>query len=78
MLVLDDLGEGEQRHERRSAWRAWVDDVLTRRYGAKRKTVITTNRTTAELAAWLGAGLIDRLNDGSIVSTNEMSLRGRS
>lgn len=76
-LVLDDLGEGEQRNEKRSAWRGWVDDVLSQRYDARRKTVITTNRSTAELAAWLGARLVDRLNTGVIVSTNEASLRGR-
>ena len=77
VLLLDDLGEGEQRNEKRSAWRAWVDDVLTRRHAARRKTIVTTNRSAAELAAWLGSRLVDRLNEGVIVSTNEGSLRGQ-
>ena len=85
VLVLDDLGEGEQRNEKRSAWRAWVDDVLTQRYTARKKTIITTNRSVAadsktgapsELSAWLGARLIDRLNEGVIISTAEPSMRG--
>jgi DNA replication protein DnaC len=76
VLVLDDLGEGEQRNEKRSAWRAWVDDVLTQRHAQGRKTIITTNRSPAELRAWLGARIVDRLNEGVISSTNEASLRG--
>jgi hypothetical protein len=76
VLLLDDLGEGEQRNEKRSAWRAWVDDVLTQRYAERRKTLITTNRVTAELRLWLGDRLVDRLNEGVIVSTNDASLRG--
>lgn len=75
VLLLDDLGEGEQRHEKRSAWRAWVDDVLTQRHAARRKTIITTNRPPKELAAWLGERINDRLNEGVIISTNEPSLR---
>lgn len=77
VLVLDDLGEGEQRNEKRAHWRGWVDDVLTERHAHHRKTVITTNRTTAELRDWLGARLVDRLNEGLTVSTNEPSMRGR-
>jgi DNA replication protein DnaC len=75
-LVLDDLGEGEQRNEKRSAWRAWVDDVLTQRHAHQRKTIITTNRSPAELSAWLGERLVDRINEGTVVSTNEASMRG--
>lgn len=83
-LVLDDLGEGEQRSEKRTAWRAWVDDVLTQRHAARRKTVITTNRTVApdpktnapgELTSWLGVRLVDRLREGVVMSTTEKSLR---
>lgn len=76
LLVLDDLGEGEQRSEKRSAWRSWVDDVLTQRHAARKKTIITTNRTPAELSAWLGERLVDRLREGEVVSTNEKSMRG--
>lgn len=76
VLLFDDLGEGEQRSEKRTAWRAWVDDVLTTRYAERRKTLITTNRTVEELAAWLGARLGDRLNEGIIISTDEKSMRG--
>lgn len=76
MLVLDDLGEGEQRNEKRAAWRAWVDDVLTQRHAARRKTVITTNRTGEELKAWLGERLADRLREGHLHSTREPSMRG--
>jgi DNA replication protein DnaC len=86
LLVLDDLGEGEQRSEKRTAWRAWVDDVLTQRHAARRKTIITTNRTLAadpktgapgELTAWLGARITDRLREGVVMSTAEKSLRTR-
>jgi DNA replication protein DnaC len=76
MLLLDDLGEGEQRNEKRVAWRAWVDDVLTQRHAARLKTVITTNRTGDELKAWLGERLVDRLREGVIHSTKEPSMRG--
>jgi DNA replication protein DnaC len=85
VLVLDDLGEGEQRHEKRSAWRAWVDDVLTHRHANRKKTIITTNRSVAkdpktgapsELSAWLGGRLADRLREGVVVSTAEQSMRG--
>lgn len=75
LLVLDDLGEGEQMKPARSAWRGWVDEVLSERYTHKRKTIITTNRPVSELAAWLSAGIVDRLNEGAIVSTREPSLR---
>lgn len=74
-LLLDDLGEGEQRNEKRHAWRAWVDDVLTQRYAARRRTIITTNRTPKELGEWLGGRIADRLNEGTIISTAEKSLR---
>jgi hypothetical protein len=76
VLVLDDLGEGEQLNEKRAAWRAWVDDVLTQRHAGRRKTVITTNRTPTELSTWLGSRLVDRLREGTVVSTNEASMRG--
>lgn len=76
VLVLDDLGEGEQRNANRSAWRGWVDEVLSQRYAQRRKTIITTNRTVPELSEWLGARLVDRLREGSVVSTAEKSLRG--
>lgn len=78
VLVLDDMGEGEQRNEKRSAWRGWLDDVLTQRHTAKRKTIITTNRSPAQISEWLGARIADRLvNDGVMVGTNEPSLRGQ-
>lgn len=77
-LLLDDLGEGEQMHEKRSVWRGWVDDVLSQRYIARRKTIITTNRTPAELTTWLGARLSDRVvREGVFISTNEASMRGQ-
>lgn len=74
-LVLDDLGEGEQTSEKRAVWRGWVDDVLTQRHAARRKTIITSNRSPAELGAWLGARLTDRINEGIAISTNEPSMR---
>ena len=76
LLVLDDLGEGEQRNEKRAAWRAWVDDVLTQRHAQRRKTIITTNRTIEEFKGWLGERLVDRLREGMAISTNEPSMRG--
>lgn len=75
VLVLDDLGEGEQRNEKRAAWRAWVDDVLTQRHAGRKKTIVTTNRTPAELTAWLGGRLVDRLREGIVISTAEQSMR---
>lgn len=75
VLLLDDLGEGEQRNEKRSAWRGWVDDVLTQRHAARRKTIITTNRTIDELVTWLGPRLKDRLKEGIIISTDAPSMR---
>lgn len=75
MLVLDDLGEGEQRGEKRGAWRAWIDDVLTQRHAASKKTIITTNRSVDQLTEWLGLRMTDRLREGIIVSTSGKSLR---
>lgn len=77
VLVLDDMGEGEQRNEKRAAWRAWLDDVLTQRHAQNRRTIVTTNRTTGELRDWLGTRLVDRINEGVIISTNEASMRGQ-
>lgn len=75
-LVLDDLGSG--RRERESQfWLAWLDDVVGSRANDAKRTVVTTNRTVAELSAWLGPRLVDRLNAGTIVSTNEKSMRGK-
>ena len=76
VLVLDDLGEGEQRNEKRSAWRAWVDDVLTQRHAGRKKTIITTNRSAEELRLWLGERLVDRLREGAVFGSNEKSMRG--
>lgn len=77
VLLLDDLGEGEQRSEKRGAWRAWVDDVLTQRHAERRKTIITTNRTVPELKAWLTERITDRLREGTVISTNDASMRGQ-
>lgn len=76
VLVLDDLGEGEQRSEKRGAWRAWVDDVMTQRHAEGRKTIITTNRTPAEFTTWLGSRITDRMREGAFLSTKELSMRG--
>ena len=76
LLLIDDMGEGKQMAPTKGAWAAWVDEVISERYSHKRKTIITTNRSTKELAAWLSAGIVDRLNEGSIVSTAEPSMRG--
>jgi DNA replication protein DnaC len=76
VLVLDDLGEGEQRGEKRSAWRGWVDEVLTNRFRDRKKTIITTNRSPAVMRQWLGDRLADRLLEGTVFSTNEKSMRG--
>lgn len=76
-VLLDDLGEGEQMSEKRSAWRAWVNEVLSERYAHRLKTVVTSNRSPAELRAWLGESIWDRLRDGQAFGSNEPSLRGR-
>lgn len=75
LLLIDDLGEGEQLSPKKGPWRAWVDEVISERYSHKRKTIITTNRGTAELKAWLSPGIVDRLNEGTIRSTTEQSMR---
>lgn len=75
VLVLDDLGEGRRELESKP-WAAWLDDVLTERHAQRRKTIITTNRTAAELRAFLGERIRDRLNEGHVASTKEKSMRG--
>jgi DNA replication protein DnaC len=76
-LVLDDLGGG--RRERESEfWGAWLDDVVGSRANERRKTIITTNRSEAELSAWLGPRLLARLQAGIICTTADPSMRGRS
>lgn len=74
VLVLDDMGEGK-REAKSEPWNAWLDEVLTERHAKNRRTVITTNRTPAELEKWLGARLWDRLREGVVFSTTEASLR---
>lgn len=77
VLVLDDLGGGRRERESQP-WLAWLDDVLGSRGNEGRKTVITTNRNTDELKAWLGERLADRLRAGMLSSSGEKSLRGRA
>ncbi len=76
VLVLDDLGAGA-REENGKPWLAWLDGVLDTRWANKRKTIITSNRTADQLAAWLGLRMADRLNEGKIVTVATKSMRGK-
>jgi DNA replication protein DnaC len=65
LLVLDEvgvaIGDGEKRQ-------AMLFDVLNARYGAQRPTVLIGNLTAAELGAYLGERIMDRLlESGSAV-----------
>lgn len=75
ILVLDDLGSGAREADAKP-WLAWLDDVLDARWANKRKTVVTSNRTPDQLAAWLGVRMADRLNEGVIHVTADKSMRG--
>ena len=75
VLVVDDLGGGRRERESQH-WLAWLDDILGSRGNAGRKTLVTTNRTPAELRAWLGERLFDRMRAGTLHSSGERSLRG--
>jgi hypothetical protein len=77
-LVLDDVGHPRQFERKEGPWLAWLDDVVGSRANKGLKTVITTNRSPAELSAWLGARLWDRVRDGTVFSTDEKSLRGQA
>lgn len=74
VLVLDDIGAGARERDAKP-WLGWLDDVLDARWGARLKTVITTNMTQGELASWLGPRLADRLNEGTIFGAGEPSMR---
>ena len=76
VLVLDDIGAGAREADAKP-WLGWLDDVLDFRHGHRRRTVITSNRNIAQLKAWLGPRLVDRLNEGMWHETDEKSLRGQ-
>jgi DNA replication protein DnaC len=80
VLVLDDLGT-EILHD---GWRSQFDDLLDERYGAMRKTILTTNLPPASeketnppsFKARYGARIADRIRqDGHIVVCSESSMR---
>lgn len=75
LLVLDDIGAGA-RETSAKAWLGWLDDVLDARWGAQRKTILTSNLAPGALATWLGPRLADRLNEGLIHGDNSESMRG--
>lgn len=72
LLVLDDLGA-----ER--SWDGWLsrlDELLDRRYGDRRRTVITSNLDAAAFKLRYGARIADRIrHDGTVVSAGRDSLR---
>ncbi|MFA5943155.1 MAG: ATP-binding protein [Candidatus Thermoplasmatota archaeon] len=83
MLVLDDMGT-EILHD---GWRSLLDDLLDRRYGAMRRTVITTNLLPASddevknpsFRARYGARVADRIrHDGHVVTCSDSSMRVRA
>jgi DNA replication protein DnaC len=64
LLVLDEVGVAIGNDITR---RAMLFDVLNDRYGEMRPTILIGNLTTAEIGAYLGERLLERLTDlGSI------------
>lgn len=77
VLVLDDIGAGAREADAKP-WLGWLDVVLAARHAARRKTLVTTNKSPEQLKAWLGLRLWDRISEGIVFGTNEPSMRGQS
>ena len=74
-LVLDELGSEQK--DTKGRWMERLEHVLGTRYAECRKTVITTNLTSAALGERYEARIRDRLRDAAeFVSCGEKSLRG--
>lgn len=72
VLVLDDLG-AELLHD---AWRPMLDELVDTRYGARAKTVITSNLDKDGFKARYGERITDRIrHDGYVESCGNKSLR---
>lgn len=73
LLVIDDVGTGAP-----PVWRSRLEEVINRRYGARRRLIITTNAVTAAgLNDALGERCLDRIqHEGRIVGLGKGSLRG--
>lgn len=72
VLVLDDLGaefSGD-------VWRAQFDELVDERYGARHRTIITTNLSPDAVRERYGARVADRIrHDGTVVACGAESLR---
>lgn len=73
MLVIDDLGSEHPSEW----WKANLDSLIDHRYGAKARTVITTNLTPLQLQEAYGLRIFDRLrHSGVFALCGTISLRG--
>ncbi|WP_243651558.1 ATP-binding protein [Thiobaca trueperi] len=64
LLVLDEIGVAIGDDEKR---RAMLFDLLNARYGAIKPVVLIGNLTEAELHAYLGERIMDRLLEGGVI-----------
>lgn len=73
LLMLDDVGK-----EQGTPWqRAQLFSLIDTRYRAMYPTIITTNKSYAELVDTLGGAFVDRLNDARWVFVGGKSWRGQ-
>lgn len=72
VLVVDDLG-AEMLHD---AWRPLLDELIDIRYGAQRKTIITSNLDKDGFKARYGERIADRIrHDGFVETCGNKSMR---
>lgn len=71
-LVVDDLG-AELLHD---AWRPMLDELVDARYGARARTVLTSNMDKDAFKARYGERIVDRIrHDGYVESCGNKSMR---
>jgi hypothetical protein len=73
VLLLDDLGKEAATDEAR----ALIEDLVMERHDAHRPTIVTTGLTKDELQRRYGAGMVERLTDGSRALVVEVKKRAR-
>lgn len=72
LLVLDDLG-AETLHD---GWRPALDELIDERYGARRRTILTSNLDPQGFKARYGDRIADRIRgDGYVQQCGDKSLR---
>jgi DNA replication protein DnaC len=73
LLVIDDLG-AELLHD---GWRPMLDELIDVRWGARRKTILTTNLDAGTFKTRYGARIADRIrDDGFVEKCGDQSRRG--